>query len=146
MRSDQFRLQIAFLAASLALGSCATLVAASETRIARYSEITHQSTDVQRDPLLSQVQSRVPDDLTQVGEAVTWLLAPSGYRLAAEADVSPGLAGLMVLPLPDVHRSLEGLPVRTALQTLAGPAFILVEDSVHRLVSFQSCRDSREEY
>ena len=146
MRNSQSSRPIAALATAAAIGLGATQVAATDARVARYSEIKFHPSDVQRDPLLSQVQSRVPDELSQVGEAVDWLLVPAGYRLTRATDASPNLAELMALPLPDVHRSLVGLPVRTALQTLAGPAFILVEDPVHRLVSFQSCRDSREEY
>jgi len=146
MVTNQSFCPIAVLAAIVALGPGSSCVAASEARVTRYSEVYPSPSKAQRDPLLSQVQSRVPDELNQVGDAVDWLLVPAGYRLAAERDASLDLAGFMALPLPDVHRSLEGLPVRTALQTLAGPAFMLVEDPVHRLVSFQSCRDSMEGY
>ncbi|MEM1402975.1 MAG: pili assembly chaperone [Pseudomonadota bacterium] len=137
---------MAVLATAVAIGLCATDAGGTDAHIARYSEISLHPSDAQRDPLLSQVQSRVPDELTQVGEAVDWLLEPSGYRRATATNASPDLAWLWAFPLPEVHRSLEGLPVRTALQTLAGPAYLLVEDPVHRLVSFQSCRDAGEAY
>jgi type IV pili sensor histidine kinase/response regulator len=112
---------------------------ASEARVARYSEISISPSEVQRDPLLSPVQQRVPDELSLIGDTVDWLLEPSGYRLASDSTGVPERVMLLALPLPDVHRSLEGLPVRTALQTLAGPAFRLVEDPVHRLISFEPC-------
>ena len=102
----RIRRPVTSLVTSVAIGLYSTHVAATETRIARYSEILVQPSDIQRDPLMSQVQSRVPDELTHVGEAIKWVLVPSGYRLAAETAVSPSLTGLMSLPLPDVHRSL----------------------------------------
>ena len=45
----------------------------------------------------------------------------------------------MALPLPAVHRNLGPMPVKRELETLAGPAFRLVEDPVHRLVTFERC-------
>jgi type IV pili sensor histidine kinase/response regulator len=50
---------------------------------------------------------------------------------------------LFGLPLPEAHRALGPMPLRLALTTLAGPAFVLVEDSVHRLVSFERCEATR---
>jgi type IV pili sensor histidine kinase/response regulator len=132
------------LTAAVAVGSVSTYVTASEARVARYSEISLSPSEAQRDPLLSPVQTRVPDDLILIGDAVDWLLKPSGYRLASASSENLERAMLLALPLPDVHRSLEGLPVRTALQTLAGPAFRLVEDPVHRLISFEHCGVTRE--
>jgi type IV pili sensor histidine kinase/response regulator len=132
------------LTAAVAVGSVSTYVTASEARVARYSEISLSPSEAQRDPLLSPVQTRVPDDLILIGDAVDWLLKPSGYRLASASSENLERAMLLALPLPDVHRSLEGLPVRTALQTLAGPAFRLVEDPVHRLISFEQCGVTRE--
>jgi type IV pili sensor histidine kinase/response regulator len=46
---------------------------------------------------------------------------------------------LFALPLPDAHRSLGPMPLQTALETLTGPAFRLVEDPVHRLLTFERC-------
>ena len=58
--------------------------------------------------------------------------------LAAEAE----RAELLDLPLPEAHRTLGPLPLRTALAILAGPAFRLVEDPVHRLISFERCEQA----
>jgi type IV pili sensor histidine kinase/response regulator len=135
---------IAMLALAVAVGSVSTYVTASEARVARYTDISISSSEAQRDTLLSPVQQRVPDELIVIGDTVDWLLEPSGYRLASASSESRERAMLLALPLPDVHRSLEGLPLRTALQTLAGPAFGLVEDPVHRLISFEQCGVTRE--
>jgi type IV pili sensor histidine kinase/response regulator len=36
------------------------------------------------------------------------------------------------------------MPLKRALETLAGPAFRLVEDPVHRLVAFERCEMERQ--
>jgi type IV pili sensor histidine kinase/response regulator len=144
MGNNQSIRPIAVIAAVVVLGPVSTYVAGSEARVARYSEISLLPSEAQRDPLLSPVHQRVPDELIVIGDTVDWLLGPSGYRLASAFTGDPERGMLLALPLPDVHRTLEGLPIRTALQTLAGPAFRLVEDPVHRLISFEQCGVTRE--
>lgn len=139
MRTNQSLRPIAVLAVAMALGQVSTYVNASEARIARYSELLLLPSETQRDPLMSPVLAPVPGELTRVGDAVEWLLGPSGYRLSAATAAASERSMLLALPLPIAHRSVEALPVRTALQTLAGPAFRLVEDPVHRLISFEPC-------
>ena len=53
--------------------------------------------------------------------------------------MGPASLYLMVLPLPAVHRSIGPMSLKRALETLAGPAFLLIEDPVHRLVAFERC-------
>ena len=74
-----------------------------------------------------------------MGEAVQHLLSGSGYRLAAETVADSARSGLLGFPLPEAHRSLGPMLLQDALETLAGPAFRLVEDPLHRLVSFERC-------
>ena len=116
--------------------------AAAEVTVARYSTVKSVPTDVQQDPLAAPVTMALPMEVTHIGDAVDALLAPSGYRLAPANTASPDRATLLALPLPEVHRDLGGLSLRSALQTLVGPAFIVVEDPVHRLVSFERCQYS----
>jgi type IV pili sensor histidine kinase/response regulator len=80
-----------------------------------------------------------PPEVTRIGEAVRALLGPAGYRLADEAVIGEAGRGLLALPLPEAHRALGPMPRRLALATLAGPAFMLVEDPVHRRVAFERC-------
>lgn len=124
------------LAAACILGALlAPLEAnAAEVTVARYSTVQRAPSLAQRDPLAAPVFSVLPASVTRIGEAIETLLGPSGYRLA-----SPFAAELLDLPLPEAHRTLGPLPLRTALAILAGPAFRLVEDPVHRLISFERC-------
>ncbi|MES9958703.1 MAG: hypothetical protein ABW086_16795, partial [Sedimenticola sp.] len=70
---------------------------------------------------------------------VRYLLQRSGYRLAATESTAPETLALFALPLPVVHRHLGPMTLREALETLAGPAFHLVQDPVHRLITFEQC-------
>lgn len=112
---------------------------AAEVTVARYSTVQLAPSLAQRDPLAAPVVSVLPASVTRIGEAVETLLGPSGYRLASPLAAEAERAELLDLPLPEAHRMLGPLPLRTALAILAGPAFRLVEDPVHRLISFERC-------
>jgi type IV pili sensor histidine kinase/response regulator len=91
------------------------------------------------------VRVEFPGSVTRVGQAVEHLLQPSGYRLSPQHVAEPTRQSLLNLPLPEPHRMLGPMPLKTALETLAGPAFRLVEDPVHRLVSFERCAPAQYE-
>jgi conjugative transfer region protein (TIGR03748 family) len=114
--------------------------AAEEVQVGRYSSMRPLPTEEQINLLSALVTVRFPETVATVGQAVDQLLGPSGYRLAPDSVAEPERAALVALPLPEPHRSLGPIPLRTALETLAGPAFRLVEDPVHRLVSFERCK------
>lgn len=115
---------------------------AAEVTVARYSTVQLAPSLAQRDPLAAPVVSVLPASVTRIGEAVETLLGPSGYRLASPFAAEPERAELLDLPLPEAHRTLQPLPLRTALKILAGPTFTLVEDPVHRLISFERCEQA----
>ena len=112
---------------------------ANDIQVGRYSLFAVTPTEVQADPLQAMITVQFPDRILAVGDAIQHLLQQSGYRLAGTDATGPAAAYLMALPLPAVHRSLGPLPLKRALETLAGPAFQLVEDPVHRLVAFERC-------
>jgi type IV pili sensor histidine kinase/response regulator len=85
------------------------------------------------------VTVKLPSRVNTVGEAVQHLLRGSGYRLAGTSSADPARLDLLSFPLPAAHRSLGPMPLHEALETLGGPAFRLVEDPLHRLVSFERC-------
>ena len=127
-----------------ALCLAAAPVGADEVVVARYSTVQAVPTIAQRDPLAGVITTTFPSSVRRVGQAVTTLLAPSGYRLAGTHAAGPEREMLLELPLPEAHRTLGPMPLRLALETLGGAAFALVEDPVHRLVSFERCEPARE--
>ncbi len=112
---------------------------ANDIPVGRYSLFAATPTEAQVDPLQATVTAQLPETVRTVGEAVRHLLQPSGFRLAGPEVLAPEVTYLFALPLPDVHRNLGPMPLQQALETLAGPAFRLVEDPAHRLVSFERC-------
>jgi len=106
-------------------------------RAARYTSVEPVPTAAQADLLQVIVQIRFPGSVTSLREAFDHLLTRSGYRMATGPAVDPGLGVLMQAPLPAVHRRLGPITLQAALETLAGPAWVLVTDPVHRLVSFE---------
>ena len=112
---------------------------ASDIQVGRYSLFATTPTEAQADPLQATITVQFPESVRTVGEAVRHLLQQSGYRLAGPDAAGPESAYLFALALPAVQRSLGPMPLKRALETLAGPAFRLVEDPVHRLIAFERC-------
>ncbi len=112
---------------------------ANEIQVGRYSLLATTPTEAQVELLAATVTVQFPERIQTVGEAVPYLLQSSGYRLATAEAIRPDTVALFELPLPAVHRSLGPMTLRDALEILAGPAFHLVQDPVHRLISFERC-------
>jgi len=126
---------------ALALAMLITVSGASaeEVQIGRYATVRAVPTLAEANLLSAMVRVQFPASVATVGQAVDHLLQPSGYRLASETVADPSRVDLLGLPLPEPHRVLGPMPLQAALETLAGSAFRLVEDPVHRLVSFERC-------
>ena len=116
---------------------------AAEVQVGRYTTVATIPTEAQVRLLSAIVRVEFPGSMTRVGQAVEHLLQPSGYRLSPQHVAEPTRQSLLNLPLPEPHRTLGPMPLRMALETLAGPSFRLVEDPVHRLVSFERCTPDR---
>lgn len=114
-------------------------VNAAEVQVGRYSTLPAMPTVAQADLLATTITVSFPARIVTVGEAVQYLLQRSGYRLATAPVIEPETADLLTLPLPAVHRHLGPITLPQALETLVGPAFRLIHDPVHRLISFELC-------
>lgn len=106
----------------------------ASVQVARYSVMPATATPAQADLLAVVVNIKFPQQIATVGEALDFLLRRSGYRLA-ETD-SPAMTILQRLPLPAVHRHIGPLTLKNALLTLAGPAYRLAIDPLHRTLNF----------
>ncbi|MBT6702643.1 MAG: hypothetical protein HOB14_13370, partial [Gammaproteobacteria bacterium] len=82
-----------------------------------------------------------PMSVDTVGSALDIMLINSGFRLADPSAVDPNLSILLNSPLPNIHRSLGPLSLRSALKTLSGSSWDLIIDPVHRLISFELIND-----
>lgn len=136
---DHLRPQLATMGLAALCLTLSFQLHAAEVQVGRYSTLPAMPTTAQADLLAATVTVTFPARIVTVGEAVQYLLQRSGYRLAAGPVTAPETANLLALPLPAVHRSLGPVTLTQALETLVGPAFRLVRDPVHRLVSFELC-------
>lgn len=112
---------------------------AKDVQVGRYSLLAATPTEAQANLLATTITVSFPSRIVTVGEAVQYLLQRSGYRLATAPVLAPETTDLLALPLPAVHRHLGPVTLMQGLETLVGPAFRLVQDPVHRLVSFELC-------
>ncbi len=125
----------------LILFSCMNLVQADSNKgliqTDRYSAVEPEPTTGQEAPLLTLVTIKYPRQVNTVGQAISYTLKRSGYRLAPQQAHDPNMNILINLPLPEVHRELGPMTVKQVLNTLSGSAFLLVTDPVHRYISFE---------
>lgn len=88
------------------------------------------------DPLSLYARTVWPEDVTTVGAAVSYLLEPSGYKLAlnypAPSDALR-LANGSIPPIAKLHRTM---PVVDAIQLLIGLDNYVIVDHRNKLVSF----------
>ena len=109
-------------------------------RLSRYQILLLGVREVQRDLLAVPVKIEFGDEVRTVGEAIALLIEGSGYRIA---EVDPQVLcrqAVFKLPLPQVHRKLEGLTLRQGLEVLVGPGYRPVIDEVDRSFSVERVR------
>ncbi|WP_245171974.1 MULTISPECIES: PilL N-terminal domain-containing protein [Burkholderia] len=117
-----------------------TAVAAESTdsevpvvRHGRYTLIELRPEASQRDLSLQVVDVAMPAHLSPtVGDGVQHLLQRTGYSACHTSESSM----LYAFPLPAAHLRLGPMTLRDALQTLAGPAWLLSFDEGARQVCF----------
>jgi conjugative transfer region protein (TIGR03748 family) len=142
MKRSRFNTSIA-LVYSIFLASMAPQLQANEIQAGRYTTLSATPTKAQADLLATTVMIQFPERILTIGEAVRHLLQRSGYRLASPEASGSDIDSLFALPLPAVHRNLGPMTLQDALETLAGPEFHLVQDTVHRLITFEHCEVDR---
>jgi type IV pili sensor histidine kinase/response regulator len=106
-----------------------------ELRYGRYALVSTEPTTEQRDLLAQIIDVSMPANLSpSVQEAMNYVLQRSGYSLCRAAEP---VKILFTRSLPAAHYRLGPIPLRSALQVLAGPAWQLTTDEVSRTVCFK---------
>ncbi|MEX5567316.1 PilL N-terminal domain-containing protein [Pseudomonas syringae] len=107
----------------------------AELRYGRYTLVSTEPTTEQRDLLSQIIDVNIPSSLTpSVQDALQYVLQRSGYSLC---PVTASVKVLFTRPLPATHYRLGPIPLRSALQVLAGSAWQLTTDEVSRSVCFE---------
>lgn len=115
---------------------------AAQIQTDRYTMVTPAPEQSELDPLAVNVQLAFPPNVKTVRDAVNYVLMNSGWVLALDKSNDDALAITLDRPLPQVHRKLSLMPLRTVLQVLVGEYFVPVEDPLRRIYTF----DLHEEY
>lgn len=103
-------------------------------RHGRYTLVELKPETAQADLLEQLVDVTFPAVMVHsVSDALRYVLLRSGYRLREDCNAARVLD---VLPLPAPHAHLGPLPLRIALQLLAGPGWQLERDDASRTVCF----------
>ena len=130
-----------FSSRHLSRGLCLALFSinawSANIAIGRYLSVPLQAKLEQRHLLSQTIQIHFPNNVRTLGQAINFSLQFTGYRLVTHDHLSPTTMKLLTLPLPEVNRILGPISLQQALLTLAGPAFSLLIDPVHRLISFR---------
>lgn len=101
----------------------------------RYTLVSTEPSTEQRDLLAQVIDVSIPSSLSpSVQDALQYVLQRSGYSLCPAAEP---VKILFTRPLPAAHYRLGPIPLRRALQVLAGPAWQLTADEVGRSVCFE---------
>ncbi|CAM3881717.1 type IV pili sensor histidine kinase and response regulator [Pseudomonas synxantha] len=107
----------------------------AELRYGRYTLVSTEPTTGQRDLLAQIIEVNISSSLSpSVQDALQYVLQRSGYSLC---PVSASVRVLFTRPLPAAHYRLGPIPLRRALQVLAGPAWQLTTDEISRSVCFE---------
>ena len=115
-----------------------SIQAANVTQINRYATVINKPLPAQINPLLAVQQVHFSQEITTVGQAMTYWLSYSGFSLVPTDKQSPSLQAVMRQPLPQIVRNLGPLTVKDGLEVLAGQqVFTLVHDPLLREVNFK---------
>ena len=107
----------------------------AELRYGRYTLVSTAPTSEQQDLLAQIIDVSIPSSLSpSVQDALHYVLLRSGYSLCP--DAAP-VTVFFSRPLPAAHYRLGPIPLRNALQVLAGPAWQLTVNDVNRSVCFE---------
>lgn len=114
--------------------------------LSRYTTRLPQASAAQQNLLSAVVTINFPQYVKTVGEALAHLLKGSGYKLAGADNADPFTRQMYRLELPTVQRTLGPVSITQGLRALAGRSWNLVEDPVHRLISFELQAGYRKHY
>ena len=130
MLSDK-KCSIFTLLTAILLYLCAYSAQAS-IPVSRYQSVAELAPLNQRHLLQQTVQLTFPAQVLTVGDALHYLLRPSGYQLGTGQGSSGLILEVLQQPLPVVHRQLGPITLKAGLQLLLGDAVTIQQDKLIR--------------
>lgn len=117
---------------------CSQTCVADFVITSRYSTANTDPLKEQINPLLAVAEFKFPAQIQTVGNALNFVLHPTGYALIDEQKQSDYVQLTLKKPLPVTLRNLGPIKIINALEVLMGKnVFQLVEDPLYRVVDFK---------
>ncbi|MCF6231101.1 MAG: hypothetical protein L3J62_10025 [Gammaproteobacteria bacterium] len=110
-------------------------------KLAGYTRLSTEIPGAQKELLSAVVEHRFGVDVFNVEQALKQVLSGSGFTLAAPSSVDPNLYILLQSGFPKIQRHIGPARIDAILEAIAGPAWELVVDPLHRLISFELKRE-----
>lgn len=110
---------------------------AKHVSIGRYLSVPLKAQNDQQHLLQQHIQIKFPKNVLTIKQALQFILRFSGYRLADNGQRNSFTNDMLNQSLPEVDRTLGPMTLAQGLNALAGDAFYLLVDPVHRLLSYQ---------
>jgi len=133
---------VTMLASSVALAELPNSEVPKEyVQTGRYTNIVNEPMTAQQNPLRVVIDTRLPQEVVTVEDAIHFLLERSGYHLADNRVLTREAQILMNHELPMVQRKIGPMTLDRALGLLGGDAFELVVDPINRKIAYVASRD-----
>lgn len=111
----------------------------TQLQIGRYTVVPSKPSETVIDPLLVMAKLTFPrQTVVTIGDAITYVLLRTGYRLTDESVLTGSEKRFLALPLPENQRAIGPYKVRDILDVLLGQSWTLTIDPRNRIVGFIS--------
>ncbi|MFT6834461.1 MAG: conjugative transfer region protein (TIGR03748 family) [Francisellaceae bacterium] len=119
-------------------GLALTIGYATTIQTSRYTMSEAGLNTYQKNLLQQTVTMTFPQHkVTTIDQAVKYLLRFSGYNLVPQSSQSAALKAILAQQLPESLRTLRNVTIEQGLSGLVGKPFQVLDDPIHRLISFR---------
>lgn len=112
----------------------------NEKQFGRYLTSTQEEA-MSETVLDMQIQREFPKTVKTIGEAIEYTLKGTGYKLLSAELCSTDIKDLYKYELPFANQKIPPSSLQKALLSLAGQAYQIVLDPIHRQITFKLRRD-----
>ena len=108
-----------------------------EKKLSGYATIVVDTNMEQKDPLSEVVSFQFTSGVTNVGQALNYVLKTTGYSLAPLDETSVEVLRLYTLPLPEVNYEFNSATVKQVMGVLVGSGYQVSVDELKRQVNVE---------
>jgi conjugative transfer region protein (TIGR03748 family) len=134
-----------FLFSVLAMTAITTNATAQEQLVEQngYTQIVIDTAHVQKHPLNNVTTISLPKNVRYVGQALNYILYPSGYSLGELKATESEVLKLYSMTIPVVNRSFKRATVKQIVSVLVGQGYELRIDDQTRTVNIEPIEQAK---